>query len=184
MTVQGATMTVLLFGFGNLFGMLTGGGGGRYLYGRNPRYPPVFAGGMAILGCFPFWLLLNIVNVETNSFLVVIISVLAGLGSGVTGPIVKATLLNVTLPTARGQAFALFNTFDDFGRGLGPLFVSLLIARLGRTQAFNVGVLGWILCGVFNVCMYYFVDSDEVKVQAVLGAGSGILHRDNDLDVI
>ena len=55
-----------------------------------------------------------------------IAAIFAGIGSGVTGPIVKATLTNVTIPTSRGTAFALLNTFADFGRGLGPLFVAIL----------------------------------------------------------
>ena len=171
MSVEGATLTVLLFGFGNFMGLLAGGAGGRSLYSQNPRYPPLFAGLMAILGCIPFWLLLNAVNADTGLFKVAAVSILAGAGSGATGPIVKATLQNVTLPKARGQAFALFNTFDDFGRGLGPLFVSLLIVDLGgRTPAFNIGVLGWVLCGFFNLCMYFFVAKDELNIQATLAA--------------
>lgn len=171
MTVEGATVVVMVFGIGNACGMLLGGTGGRHFYIKDPRYPPVLAGSMAILGCFPFWLLLNTVTADTSLIRIAVISILAGLGAGVTGPIVKATLQNVTLPTARGQAFALFNTFDDFGRGLGPLFVSLLITSLGgRTQAFNVGVLGWVLCGLLNMSMFFFVKKDEDKTQATLSA--------------
>ena len=168
---QYATSTVLMFGLGNFFGMLVGGAGGSHLYQLDRRYPPVFAGTAAILGCFPFWLLLNHVSNATSFPTVAIISVLAGLCSGVTGPIVKATLQNVTLPQSRGQAFALFNTFDDFGRGLGPVFVAMLISRFGsRTPAFNVGVCGWILCGIFNLAMFLTVRRDEETVQATLTA--------------
>lgn len=151
--------------------MLLGGGGGSYLYRVDKRYPPLLAGSMAILGCLPFWILLNWVHADTFFPLLASVSIVAGLGSGVTGPIVKATLQNVTVPTARGQAFALFNTFDDFGRGLGPVFIALLITRLGgRTQAFNVGVFGWILCGTFNLAMYLTVTRDEERVQSSLAA--------------
>jgi FAD/FMN-containing dehydrogenase len=173
MTVEGATFAILLFGVGNFLGLLIGGAGGRFLYGLNPRYPPLLAGIMAILGCFPFWLLLNVVNASSGFFQIAAISMLAGAGSGVTGPIVKATVQNVTLPKSRGQAFALYNTFDDFGRGLGPLVVSLLIVELGgRTAAFNIGVLGWVLCGFFNLVMYFFVAVDELKIQATLAAAA------------
>jgi MFS family permease len=169
MTVEGATMTVLLFGLGNFLGLLIGGVCGRSLYRCNPRYPPLFAGSMAMLGCLPFWILLNNINAHSGFFRIGVVSVLAGAGSGATGPIVKATLQNITLPKARGQAFALFNTFDDFGRGLGPLFVSLLIVDLGgRTPAFNIGVLGWVMCGFFNLCMFFFVVNDELHVQVTL----------------
>merc|ERR1719354_414826 len=97
---------------------------------------------------------------------IIMISFLAGIGSGVTGPIVKATLQNVTVPNARGQAFALLNTFDDFGRGLGPLFVAMLITGLGgRRIAFNVGVAGWVFCGIFNFCIYFTIKKDEEATQ-------------------
>lgn len=174
MTVEGATLTVLLFGLGNFLGLLIGGGCGRSLYRRSPRYPPLFAGSMAMFGCLPFWILLNYINANSGFVRIGVVSVLAGAGSGATGPIVKATLQNITLPKARGQAFALFNTFDDFGRGLGPLFVSLLIVDLGgRTPAFNIGVLGWVLCGFFNLCIYFFVENDELRIQAMLATDMG-----------
>jgi hypothetical protein len=108
------------------------------------------------------------------------IAFLAGVGSGVTGPIVKATLQNVTLPQERGQAFALLNTFDDFGRGLGPVFVAAMIQGLGgRVPAFNVGVGGWILCGVLNLGLFWTIEKDEetrerlFRLQYGDGGGNG-----------
>jgi MFS-type transporter involved in bile tolerance (Atg22 family) len=137
----------------------------------DPRYPALFAGSAAILGCIPFWLLLNTID-ETSPFLYIgVITLLGGLGTGVTGPIVKATLQNVTLPTTRGQAFAVYNLFDDFGRGLGPVVVSMLIVSMGgRTPAFNFGVLGWVLCGILNLLIYFTVARDERNTQASLAA--------------
>ena len=141
------------------------------MYGLDPRYPALLAGCAAILGCIPFWLLLNTID-ETSPFLYVgVITLLGGLCTGVTGPIVKATLQNVTLPNTRGQAFAIYNLFDDFGRGLGPVFVSLLIVNLGgRTLAFNIGVFGWVICGVLNLLIYFTATLDERKAQATLAA--------------
>lgn len=168
---QGATTVVLCFGLGNFLGLLVGGGGGSFLYRLDPRFPALLAGSSAILGCIPFWLLLTTINGSSNFLYIGLITVLAGLGSGVTGPIVKATLTNVTLPTTRGQAFAIFNLFDDFGRGLGPVFVSLLIVHLGgRTPAFKFAVLGWVVCGILNSLIYFTVARDERKVQVTLAA--------------
>lgn len=172
MTVQQATTAVLFFGFGNFFGILLGGTGGDYLYKKNPRYPALLSGFMAIFGCVPLWVLINTTKVVDGEIplgmglTICLIAVLAGIGSGVTGPIVKATLQNVTIPHARGQAFALLNTFDDFGRGLGPVFVAGLIVSLGgRQAAFNVGVAGWVLCGLFNFCIFFTVKSDEERTR-------------------
>jgi MFS family permease len=166
MSVQYATFVVLLFGVGNFFGMLVGGYGGAYLYRKDPRYPALLAGCSAILACFPFWILLNDVNHKSSIWFVGSVSICTGLLSGITGPIIKATLQNVTLPVRRGQAFALFNTFDDMGRGLGPVFVAGLIVQLGgRSQAFNIGVLGWIVCGIMNLFVFFTAYKDERHVQ-------------------
>jgi MFS family permease len=187
MSVHAATATILVFGVGNFVGIVAGGTGGDYLYKKDSRYPSLLSGTMAILGCFPFWVLINTTKVEDGEMTVGIAirigitAFLAGLGSGVTGPIVKATLQNTTLPNARGQAFALLNTFDDFGRGLGPVFVaSLIIALGGRQKAFNVGVAGWILCGLFNLCIFFTVKADVFKTRQVFIERNSDNSRDDD----
>lgn len=91
---------------------------GSRLYRDNVRFPALFAGAASCLACFPFWFLLNYVDGKTNIVVAVLISFVAGAPPAAVGPIVKATLTNVTLPKSRGLAFALFNTFDDFGRGV------------------------------------------------------------------
>jgi predicted MFS family arabinose efflux permease len=169
MTVEFATFVVLVFGLGNFFGMILGGQGGRVLYCIDKRYPALFAGWTAIIGCFPFWYLLNKIDSHTSLWKLGPVSLISGLASGVTGPIIKATLQNVTLPQVRGLAFSIFNTFDDFGRGLGPVFVAMLIVRLGgRTPAFNIGVTGWLLCGIFNLLVFFTVEKDEENVQDII----------------
>lgn len=170
-SVQAATSYILLFGIGNFFGICIGGLGGDFLYKKNPRYPSLLSGICAILGCFPMWMLINIAKVDGDRSLFHAIqlgffSILSGVGSGVTGPIVKSTLQNVTLPHSRGQAFALLNTFDDFGRGLGPVFVAALIIQFGnRQKAFNIGVAGWLFCGLFNSLIYFTLEDDLEKVR-------------------
>lgn len=163
-----ATTTLMFFSLGHAVGLFSlGGGMAQKLYRTDKRYPSVLAGGTAISGCFPLWLLFNKVDVSTPYWIVIVIAALAGFGSGPTGPIIKATLTNVTLPRARGQAFAFFNLFDDFGKGLGPFFVSLLISRMGgRLPAFNVGIFGWVICGVANLAIFFFVERDEALIQA------------------
>jgi predicted MFS family arabinose efflux permease len=182
MSVQFATAVLLIFGVGNFFGMLIGGHGGAYLYRIDKRYPALFAGLSALSSCFPFWILLNGINSNTSIWITGLVSIFTGVFSGITGPIIKATLQNVTLPNTRGQAFALFNTFDDLGRGLGPVFVANMIVRLGgRTQAFNFGVLGWLICGLANLCVFFTVNSDELHVQSTIT--SNIYHTTSPSDI-
>lgn len=168
-SVEMATTTLMCFSGGHVVGLTLGGAGGKYLYQRDKRLPALLAGFMAILGCVPFWFLLNRIDHTTPYSMVAGIAFLSGFGSGPTGPIIKATLTNVTLPQARGQAFALFNLFDDFGKGLGPFFVSILIVQMGgRLPAFNVGILGWVACGLINSAVFFTVRRDEAAVQATL----------------
>lgn len=182
--MEGATLVILVFGLGNFLGTLFGGVGSSYLYSHyGPRYPAVLSSVSAIAGCFPLWGLINynfdandneenndnISDNNTHFFALGLISILAGILSGITGPIVKSTLQNVTMPQMRGQAFALLNTFDDFGRGLGPAFVAWMIEKLGgRRNAFNIGISGWILCGILNGLLFCTVEADEEKVRMSL----------------
>lgn len=171
LSVQRATGVILLFGLGNFVGICLGGLGGDFLYKLNPRYPSILSGVSAIITCVPMWMLINLAKVDgvrslSQSLMLGVFSVCAGIGSGITGPIVKSTLQNVTLPHTRGQAFALLNTFDDFGRGLGPVFVAALIVQLeSRQVAFNVGILGWIVCGIFNTLIYFTLDEDVRRMR-------------------
>lgn len=170
-SVQDATTILMFFSVGYGLGLLLGGAGGKYLYKIDIRLPALLAGGTAIMGCFPLWYLINGVDSSTPYYIAVSSAIVAGIGSAPTGPIVKATLTNVTLPRTRGQAFALFNLFDDFGKGLGPFFVSLLIVDFGgRTRAFNIGVTGWVMCGIANLAMFFTVAHDEHAVQRTLAA--------------
>lgn len=181
MSVEYATLIMLIFGVGNFIGMMIGGQGGAYLYKRHPKYPSLLAGLSSILACLPFWYLLNFVDDTTNLvFVSAPVSLLAGTLSGITGPIIKATLQNVTLPQMRGQAFAWFNTFDDFGRGLGPVFCAKLIAHFSRRRAFNMGTIGWMFCGVANLGVYCTVEKDERAVQESLNAASAVPVIDMD----
>lgn len=72
---------------------------------------------------------------------------------------------NVTFPSARGTAFGVYNLFDDLGKGLGPAIVSVIVAQLGREQAFTVAILSWILCGLILLAMAWTVRADELKVR-------------------
>jgi predicted MFS family arabinose efflux permease len=170
LTVEGATLIILVFGMGNFLGTIIGGIGCSHIYERyGRRYPAILSAGAAIAGCFPFWGMINY-NLDPNERKGIIvlgtISLLAGILSGITGPIVKSTLQNVTMPQMRGAAFALHTTFDDLGRGLGPAFVAWMIVKLGgRRRAFNVGAGSWMVCGILNGLLFCTVEADEERVR-------------------
>lgn len=206
LSIEGATLIILLFGFGNFIGTIKGGVGSSYLYSKyGSRYPVLLSGGAAMASCLPMWGLINYnfdsINSENNngdeditngiashitfkSYVIPgSIAVSAGIMSAITGPIIKMTLQNVTMPQMRGQAFALLNTFDDFGRGLGPAFVAWMIEKMGgRKRAFNIGILGWVLCGWLNLMLYFTVERDEEKVRKGVAEIREIESRDQDED--
>lgn len=168
-SVQAATTILVCFSVGYSLGLVVGGAGGRFLYKIDIRFPALLAGGTAIMGCFPLWYLINFVDSTTPYYISISSAIVAGLGSAPTGPIIKATLTNVTLPNTRGKAFALFTILNDLGNGLGPYFVSLLGVKFGgRLPAFNIGVFGWILCGFTNLAIFFTVVRDERMVQTTL----------------
>ena len=70
-----------------------------------------------------------------------------GVLCAVTPPNVRAVLLNVNPPGARGTMFAFYAQVDDIGKGGGPAVVAALIVAYGRVAAFNVAVSGWVVCG-------------------------------------
>ena len=109
--VKLCTIDTILTRFCAFVNSSLGGIGSSYLYEhRGPKYPAVLSSVSAIAGCFPLWGLVNLNfnagngdDDTTNFFVVGLISALAGLLSAITGPIVKSTLQNVTLPHMRGQ---------------------------------------------------------------------------------
>ena len=161
---------ILIFSIGNFVVTSIGGIGSLHIYTKyGLRYTARLSGGAAIAGCFPMWALNNYNFSDDSKIMLGLISLVAGALSAITGPIVKSTLQNVSQPQMRGMAFALLNTFDDFGRGLGPAFVAWMIGKFdGRRKAFNIGVCGWLFCGLLNgIGMIYFtVERDEQRARA------------------
>jgi len=79
MGVEYATFVLMINGLGIFCGMLLGGYGGGWLYSLDNRYPSLLAGGAVILGCFPFWFLLNNVDASTSFFVMAPVSIFMGL---------------------------------------------------------------------------------------------------------
>lgn len=118
MSIQKATTTLLFLGIGITGGHLTGGFFCDFFH-RNEKtisYSPILAGCSIIFACIPFLIMFNIVDADTPLLLLMIESILAGIATGVKGPIVQTILTNVTHPNERGQAYVILNTFGDLGK--------------------------------------------------------------------
>ena len=150
-------------------GMSSSGYLSTYFYTYyGPSYPTFYSGLFTIIAPVPLYILINS-NYLTSSFIASLcIAIIAGTCAGVASPIVKSTVINVIPPPRRGIASALHILFDDVGKGLGPYLISLLIQLFqgDRKEAFNIGFIGWIVCGLLLVLVSKFVESDEEAVAA------------------
>ena len=78
----------------------------------------------------------------------------------------RATLINVTQSEQRGLGFAAFALADDLGKGVGPVLIAALVARLGRERAFAIAMLGWLPCALLCACTACTVAGDEARARA------------------
>lgn len=164
MTKQEATGVLLTFGVGNAIGVILSGFLGHFAYKKDIRAPPVIMGSSLILGCIPFYFLINTVEGD-NVGLASAVTVLSGIFVVIPVPLERSILTNVCLPRLRGRANAFVSITDDLGKGLGPALVSLLITSFDRQTAFNISLLGWIVGGVLSLMIVFFVVNDEQNVQ-------------------
>ncbi len=167
MTKQEATGVLLTFGVGNAIGVILSGFLGHFAYKKDVRAPPLIMGASLLLGCIPFYYLVNKVEGE-NVGLASAVTVLSGALVVIPVPLERSILTNVCLPRLRGRSNAIVCISDDLGKGLGPALVSLLITSFDRQTAFNISLIGWIVGGVLSLLIVFFVANDEARVQQKL----------------
>ena len=170
-SVEMATLIVMFIGLAAIIGGLAGGLIGNALYNRKARNLPLFCAVASMAGVIPTLLLINYQPAEPASSamtLPLVFGFLSGFTVALTGPNVRAILLNVNTPETRGSIFSLFNLSDDLGKGLGPALISVFIVIFGRTMALNIATLFWLICGLFLLWMVRTFPKDEQRMQARL----------------
>ena len=171
-SIETATLIVTIIGGAAIFGGFLGGLMGHKVYNLDPKYLPALCGVTTLLGIIPTAILINIPDqtgvADPNMMLALVSGLFTGFTISITGPNVKAMLLNVNTPETRGSIFSLFNLTDDLGKGFGPVIISLLIVSLGRTWAFNVANLFWVFCGIVLLWLIWVFPKDEQQLQNVL----------------
>lgn len=171
-SIQMATLIVMTVGAAAIIGAFVGGLIGNKLYNIKPKYLPMLCGASTLIGIIPMALLLNynpqIIVPEPDPTWPLIFGFITGFTVTITGPNVRAILLNVNTPETRGSIFSLYNLTDDLGKGFGPVIISALIVWLGRLMAFNVANLFWLICGLLLLVMIWTFPDDEAKLNAIL----------------
>jgi MFS family permease len=173
LTVPAATTVLLLFGLGGGLGVLAGGAAGQALYnaGRKEGVALLMAAS-AWAGIAPLAWLLNADVAAAGLGAACAVAACAGFIASVPGPNLRAVMLNVNPPEARGVALALQSLTDDLGKGLGPAIAAGLVAALGRRNAFNVALCGWAPCGLLLGLLATCMRRDEAAMQAGLAAAA------------
>lgn len=171
-SVKMATLIVMTIGAAAIIGSFVGGLIGNKLYNIKPKFLPFLCGATTLLGIIPMFFLLNYpsqAGVENPNVTVPLaLGFITGFTITITGPNVKAMLLNVNTPETRGSIFSLFNLTDDLGKGFGPVIISILIAQFGRLIAFNIANFFWLACGLLLLVMIWTFPKDEAALHATL----------------
>lgn len=171
-SVETATLIVMVVGAAAIFGSFLGGLAGNWFYNRQPRLLPILCGSSTLIGIIPMAILINYpsqIGVENPSALLpMLIGFFTGFTISITGPNVRAMLLNVNTPETRGSIFSLYNLADDLGKGFGPVIISLLILGFDRVWAFNIANLFWVFCGLVLLYMSRVFPSDMQALNAIM----------------
>lgn len=171
MTVPAATGAISVFGVGSAIGTIIGGITGQRIYNKRKSRLPVLMGATTAIGALPAYYYLNVNHYGPGRMGLYFTCFMAGVFSSVTPPNVRALLLNVNPPEARGTIFAFYSQIDDVGKGGGPALVALLIVTMGRRVAFNVAFSFWFLCAIFLACIAFTVEQDvQLQQRDVLEA--------------
>ncbi len=169
LTVESATLVFLVFGLGNVIGIVIGGWIGAKLYKISKPLVPVFC---AITTALGVWLTIMTMDYMNGLLILSMIGFSAAFVDSLTGPNVKFMLLNVNEPQDRGRIFSIFNLTDSLGTGVGRWFgggMSVVLGSLGA--ALRISAYFWFGCSVFLFILAFYFAKDvqalEEKMQTL-----------------
>ncbi|HRR08411.1 MAG TPA: MFS transporter [Rhodothermales bacterium] len=164
-SVAQATLVVMGAGVASIIGSFVGGLWGNRLYNESAAKLPKLAGWTTLVGVLPVLMLLNYPSQKDFSTPELAWPLLLAAVSGfmviIASPNIRAMLINVNRPHARGSVFALYNLADDLGRGFGPVIISMMVVWWGRTFAFSVAAGFWLIAGLIMLQMAKTFPIDE-----------------------
>ncbi|MBT9164751.1 MAG: Bacillibactin exporter [candidate division WS2 bacterium] len=185
LSVELATILLLIIGMGMIFGNLFGGIMGNWIYTKNRSYLPIFCGISQFLGVIPLIISLNWPAAPEPSFSYILFPALLGFLGAIfissAGPNVLAMLANVNLPEHRGGISSIFNLTDSIGAGFGPMIGGLLSAYKGLDYAMHTSVLFWIPCGILFFILIFTLNKDVLRVNTLMENTRKELEQINDL---
>jgi predicted MFS family arabinose efflux permease len=143
-----ATIVYLFFGLGMVAGSIIGGKVGASIFRKNPSRLPVFCGVTTLMAIgfisVLFWVPMPLWTLALLGFVTATCAAL-------TGPNMRAMLLDVNAPEERGAIFSVFNLTDSLGTGIGRWFCGILSIVITLTGGLQVCVLFWIISGAVQI---------------------------------
>lgn len=152
MTVQASTAVTAVFGISCLCFAMSGGMIGNRLYKEARDKLPIMMSIATCCAAVPFMILVNSPKSAVTSeigrptALAFLLALMGGIGA-VTGPNIRAILMNVNDAEVRGTVFSAFTLTDDLGKGLGPSIIVFITAIFGRRLAYTIAFSFWWLSG-------------------------------------
>ncbi|RJQ05412.1 MAG: MFS transporter [Bacillota bacterium] len=150
--LNAATTVFLVFGLGNILGIIAGGLAGGALYRKSPSLVPVFSGITTVVGAVMAVLVFE-AKFVSGFGPIVILGFFTSLMASLTGPNVKTMLMNVNVPENRGAIFSVFNLTDSLGTGIGRFVGGWLAQLLTIGPALTISSLFWIPCGILLLAL-------------------------------
>jgi len=171
-----ATTVFLVFGLGNILGIIVGGLVGGALYRRSPAAVPIFSGLTTIVGAVMAVLVFEAPWAQ-GYWVMVILGLATALVASLTGPNVKMMLMNVNVPENRAAIFSVFNLTDSVGTGIGRSIGGWLSSLYTIGPAMTVSSLFWIPCGLLLLLVALCFPRDAENLRADMRALADELAR-------
>jgi len=169
LSVRNATYLVMIFGFGCAFGGILGGWLGQITTAMNRSYMPIFMSLSTLLGILPFLWILN-ASYSTAGLVPCFFSFLSGMVANLPSVNVRPVLINVNPPESRGATLTAANLIINTARGIGPSFVTAIIAfGYSRETAFNILItVFWVIGSVQLLCLAKTLPIDQDHMESEL----------------
>jgi len=166
LSVETATLVFLVFGLGNIVGIILGGLWGASIYVKSRPFLPLFCSITTALGTFFTVMTLDYMG---SLLVLMLLGFVASFTASLTGPNVKFMLLNVNEPQERGRIFSIFNLTDSLGTGFGKFAGGVMSVTLGSLgAALKVSAYFWLICAVLLFVLVFYFAKDVEKLQKTM----------------
>lgn len=200
-TVGQATLLILAFAVGAVVGGVAGGLLGSRVHRARPAYVPLLFGALQAASAAPVIALLNMPPVGPHqggaltkgaggppprqpwsAVTTHALAAAAGVLASATGPNLRALLLNVNPPQARGGAVTLAYVCDSVAKGVAPALVGLAVAssHADRAAVFSAAAGCWVLSGAIIAAAARTVEADEAAAVRATAAAAAVVTANAD----